>query len=185
MAAFSTTRELKATYNSDNTKCSNSQMELLVAKLSQMGFRNYLKMEILNTYTLDNEQTKYEEKIEKVNTLVRIPLHLEKFFSYGFILALDSFLFMPAMLPFRLFVIIKSSLSFLLSKLSAVETPKWQAAHVCDVIRVLLTVLCCYSLQRIDLSFLYHQVFRYSFTFKLCNPTSVGQTDLFIFCCLN
>ena len=163
MAAFSTTRELKATYNSDNIKSSNLQMELLVSKLSQMGFSNYLKMEILNTYTLDNEQTKYEEKIEKVNTLIRIPLHLEKFFTYGFVLALDSFLFMPAMLPIRLFVIIKSILFFLCGKLSAIDTRKWQAAHVCDVIRVLLTVLCCYSLQRIDLSFLYHQVISYSF----------------------
>ena len=161
MAAFSTTRELKATYNSENVKSTNFQYDL-VSNLADMSYMKYFEMEIKNTYELNNEHEKYEEKIEKVYTLIRIPFHLERFFYYGFLLALDSFMFVLATLPIRLFLIIKSILRhfFRPSKIGVSSRRKniLEPAQICDVVRVLLTLFCCCSLQWIDLSFLYHQV---------------------------
>ena len=156
MTAFSTTRELKATYNSDNVKKANCRMDRLVTHLSQMSYSKYFEMEIMNTYELNKEHEKYEEKIEKFYTLIRIPLHLEKFFGYGFMLAFDSFIFMLSMLPLRMFLVLRTLFNCLL--LSPSTKRVLDAAQVCDVVRFLLTLLCCCSLQTIDLSFLYHQV---------------------------
>ncbi|XP_075264888.1 transmembrane anterior posterior transformation protein 1 homolog [Convolutriloba macropyga] len=161
MAAFSTTRELKANYNSENVKSANFQYDL-VSNLSKMSYTKYFEMEIKNTYELNNEHEKYEEKIEKVYTLIRIPFHLEKFFLYGFMLALDSFIFVLAMLPIRLFLIIKSVLLSFFGRQRKTSDGRrkrmLEPAQICDIVRVLLTVFCCCSLQWIDLSFLYHQV---------------------------
>ncbi|KAJ3029529.1 hypothetical protein HK097_005779, partial [Rhizophlyctis rosea] len=95
----------------------------------------------------------YETKKERVQNFLNVPYELEKFMLFGFLICLDSFLYIFTILPVRIIIAIVTLFRSFFSK-----SVRLKSAQKCDLIKGALISICCYFLQPFDASRLYHSV---------------------------
>ncbi|XP_072026078.1 transmembrane anterior posterior transformation protein 1 homolog isoform X2 [Amphiura filiformis] len=116
----------------------------------------YMNSEVTRGYLLEQDGASYAQKTQRIHTFIRIPKELEKMMIYGFFLCMDAFLFVFTFLPLRVILacwdILTSPCSFRRSQ------QRLEPAQVCDILKFVLIIVCCWLLQYVDISMLYHIV---------------------------
>jgi len=92
------------------------------------------------------ETGSYTEQEEKIVNFLSVPLQLEKLVLFGYLICLDSLLFMFTILPIR----------FARAFLKFITTQNLSVSQKADIMMALLIVLASYALSFIDASKIYH-----------------------------
>ncbi|KAJ3088408.1 hypothetical protein HK102_008824 [Quaeritorhiza haematococci] len=95
----------------------------------------------------------YDVKKERVQNFLSVPFHLEKLLWFGLVICLDSFLYVFTILPLRVVIALYELVKYLFSRNGTMK-----AAQKCDLMKGALFVMCCYMLQHVDASRVYHSV---------------------------
>jgi hypothetical protein len=88
----------------------------------------------------------------RVLNLLSVPFQLERFVILGYLICLDSFLYIFTVLPIRMVFAIPAVLKFLLARNTL------SASHRNDLFKVFLIASCSYILKNVEYSWLYHQI---------------------------
>ncbi|XP_041476981.1 transmembrane anterior posterior transformation protein 1 homolog isoform X2 [Lytechinus variegatus] len=139
---------------SEERKQSETFEDILKAQ-ENISFWSYLSTELTRGYVLENDEARYMQKRERVYTFIRIPKELEKMMIYGFFLCMDAFLFIFTFLPLRVIIACLRLLTF---PCSPRGRSRLKAAEICDLLKVVILVVCTYLLDKLDISMLYHIV---------------------------
>ncbi|KAI8052197.1 eukaryotic membrane protein family-domain-containing protein [Syncephalis plumigaleata] len=110
---------------------------------------DFLKAELT---TNENDATA-ELKRERVTNFIHVPQEIEKLFTFGYFICLDSFMHVFTILPMRVLLAMQQLLVYMMGRARQLK-----AAHKVDLIKALLVSICCIALQLIDASQLYHGV---------------------------
>jgi len=94
-----------------------------------------------------------EKRRERIYNFLQVPLQLEKLLLFGFCMCLDSFLFLFTFLPFRVIIAFFTILLSVVSRRNRVLP-----AHLFDVCRGGIFLICCIALQFVDISQAYHSI---------------------------
>lgn len=143
-------------------------------RISLWGF---LTGEIKRGYAFENEEEKFRQRREQVYTFIRIPKEMEKFMFYGLLQLTDAFLYVFTFLPIRMFLALLEMRP--VSALGASPTPRSSQrklfpgltntsfrkstrrlgpAHICDLLKGILMILCGVCLNYVDTSRMYHVI---------------------------
>lgn len=137
-------------------KTSSETLEDVLKSQENVSFWSYLSTELTRGYVLENDEARYMQKRERVYTFIRVPRELEKMMTYGFFLCMDAFLFIFTFLPLRVVI---AGLRFLTIPCSIRSRhSRLKAAEICDLLKVVILVVCTYLLDKLDISMLYHIV---------------------------
>eukprot|EP00736_Rhodelphis_marinus_P012538 Rmarinus@m.20725 len=93
-------------------------------------------------------------KRERIYDVLNVPYRLERLLVFGFILCLDSFLFLFTFLPVRIIMAFWSVMMSLFSR----RLGGFHAAKLCDILRLFLVLQTCWFLSWIDVSKTYHAI---------------------------
>ncbi|KAJ3113030.1 hypothetical protein HK100_002125 [Physocladia obscura] len=111
--------------------------------------------------------TGVDAKKERIENFLSVPWEFEKLMLLGYLICLDSFLYVFTILPARiiiaLFTVANSAFSDMPnSEATTVETAmrkkRLTTSQKCDLMKGLLVGICCYMLENVDGSRLYHSV---------------------------
>ncbi|XP_001190526.2 transmembrane anterior posterior transformation protein 1 homolog isoform X1 [Strongylocentrotus purpuratus] len=141
--------------NASEDKKQNETFEDILKAQENLSFWSYLTTELTRGYVLENDEARYMQKRERVYTFIRIPKELEKMMTYGFFLCMDAFLFIFTFLPLRVIIACLRLLTF---PCSPRGRSRLKAAEICDLLKVVILVVCTYLLDKLDISMLYHIV---------------------------
>ncbi|KAJ3031423.1 UNVERIFIED_CONTAM: hypothetical protein HDU68_004113 [Siphonaria sp. JEL0065] len=117
------------------------------------SFYDYLKGQMLSSeYSNDNPDYMNVKK-ERIENFLSVPYELEKLMVLGYLICLDSFLYVFTILPARILLALKT----------IVDSVFWRSIRLsssqkCDLMKGLLVAICCYMLENVDGSRLYHSV---------------------------
>ncbi|TPX49539.1 hypothetical protein SeMB42_g02578 [Synchytrium endobioticum] len=92
-------------------------------------------------------------KRERVQNFLSVPQELEKFMLFGYSICLDSFLYIFTILPLRICIAL-----FALIRALFIRSYRIKAARRVDLMKGGLILCCCFMLQYVDASRLYHSV---------------------------
>jgi len=121
-----------------------------LSKRDHFSMLSCFKEELFASYVPEEDLL---EKREEVYNFIQVPFHLEKLLLFGFLLCLDSFLFLFTFMPIRI-VIALIALFFRLTtnRLKITSTQIW------DLVRAAIVIICFIGLTFIDASILYHYI---------------------------
>ncbi|KNE60487.1 hypothetical protein AMAG_05870 [Allomyces macrogynus ATCC 38327] len=93
------------------------------------------------------------QKSQRISNFFHVPFELEKTIWLGYLICLDSFLWIFTILPFRAFLAVRSLIR-------VPWTGRWEVHpnHRMDLWRVLILGLACLTLYQIDINVMYHGV---------------------------
>ncbi|XP_071506645.1 transmembrane anterior posterior transformation protein 1 homolog [Diadema antillarum] len=130
-------------------------LEDVMKSQENLSFWSYLSTELTRGYVLENDEARYMQKRERVYTFIRVPKELEKMMTYGFFLCMDAFLFIFTFLPLRAVIALLRCVTI---PCSVTRRSRLKAAEICDLLKVIILVVCTYLLDKLDISMLYHIV---------------------------
>ncbi|KAH6578135.1 hypothetical protein BASA50_007612 [Batrachochytrium salamandrivorans] len=135
---------------SDTPYITPSQTQPIVNEsgLPIKGLWDYIKSELTSS-DFDESQ---DFKTERIRNFINVPRELEKFMYFGYIICLDSFLYIFTILPLRVFIAMWCAVIWILGGASL------KPAQKTDLIKGALVSICTYILQYFDASRLYHSV---------------------------
>ncbi|CAI2171744.1 12621_t:CDS:1 [Funneliformis geosporum] len=119
---------------------------------------DYLKDEL----TASDFDTLQELKRERVTNFLGIPWSIEKLMTFGFFICLDSFLYTVTILPLR---VIFAFYSLIMNIISFFNNDRYHErkhdeilnlSQKCDLLKGLLIILVCLTLQNVEASQIYH-----------------------------
>ncbi|XP_064600982.1 transmembrane anterior posterior transformation protein 1 homolog [Liolophura sinensis] len=119
---------------------------------------NYLTAELSRGYLLERDEAKYTEKRERVYSFMKTPKALERFLFYGFLQCVDAFLFIFTFLPLRIFLALLRVLTHPCGILISGSRKILEPAQMCDVLKGIVLIACCFILNYVDTSMMYHIV---------------------------
>ncbi|KAH6574249.1 hypothetical protein BASA60_005636 [Batrachochytrium salamandrivorans] len=105
-----------------------------------------------NSYSGSDFDESQDFKTERIRNFINVPRELEKFMYFGYIICLDSFLYIFTILPLRVFIAMWCAVIWILGGASL------KPAQKTDLIKGALVSICTYILQYFDASRLYHSV---------------------------
>jgi hypothetical protein len=136
----------------DETPLSSLQPQLGGGAGTLRSFFYFLEAELYRGYRLEADAKIHEENSKEVWKFFKTPYEVERFFLYGFVVCLDCFLSIFTYLPARLLIAL-----FRLPM--GLITRSYPVAHICDLLRVGLVLVCSLVLlnpEVCDISYLYH-----------------------------
>lgn len=110
---------------------------------------DYLQVELAAT---DSDEA-HDFKRERVKNFLILPDALERTLMFGFIVCLDSFMYIFTILPIRF---VRSSFSLLRRSIKAHSS--LQSSEKVDILKGILIVLTCVVLNQLDASRVYHNI---------------------------
>ncbi|XP_065884568.1 transmembrane anterior posterior transformation protein 1-like isoform X2 [Dysidea avara] len=119
---------------------------------------SYVRSELTRGYMQECDKLLYSEKHRRVSTFMQTPRELEKLMLFGFLICLDSFLFVVSFLPIRVFLAVSTLMWRLLCCRLSLEP-----AQICDILKALIVVVCVIAMRNVDTSMVYHMVRGQSF----------------------
>ncbi|CAK8689722.1 transmembrane anterior posterior transformation protein 1 homolog [Clavelina lepadiformis] len=123
---------------------------------SKMNFFEYFTMELTHGYFMDQNDTRYSERRQRVYTFLKQPREIEKMMGYGVLLCLDVFLYVFTFLPLRvIFAVLKIVLApwYWLQRKPIVDPTQRY-----DLLKGALFAVCICLMSYIDTSYIYHTV---------------------------
>ncbi|KAI9340940.1 eukaryotic membrane protein family-domain-containing protein [Obelidium mucronatum] len=129
------------------------QQQHVINAPRKYSFWDYLKGQLLSSdYSNDNPEYMNVKK-ERIENFLSVPYEFEKLMLLGYMICLDSFLYVFTILPARICIALKT----------IVESVFWRSTRLsssqkCDLMKGLLVGICCYMLENVDGSRLYHSV---------------------------
>ncbi|XP_077992355.1 transmembrane anterior posterior transformation protein 1 homolog [Glandiceps talaboti] len=116
----------------------------------------YISAELTRGYFLEHDEAKYTQKRERVYAFLNVPREMEKLMTYGFFLCMDAFLFIFTFLPVRVLLAV---ISLLTSPCTVNNRGRiLQPAQICDMLKLVILLVCSYMMYMVDFSMLYHIV---------------------------
>ena len=88
------------------------------------------------------------QKTERIVHFLQVPNELEKLMGFGYLICLDSFLYLFTILPIRI----------LLAFVTIIRNKKLSQGQITDLLKGLLLISCSKALQSVDASRLYHLI---------------------------
>ncbi|KAJ3285938.1 hypothetical protein HDU79_006931 [Rhizoclosmatium sp. JEL0117] len=114
---------------------------------------DYIKGQLLSSeYSNDNPDYMNAKK-ERIENFLAVPLEFEKLMFLGYLICLDSFLYVFTILPARILIALGTIFKSVFFRASRLST-----SQKCDLMKGLLVAICCYMLENVDGSRLYHSV---------------------------
>ncbi|KAJ3066230.1 hypothetical protein HDU98_010471, partial [Podochytrium sp. JEL0797] len=114
---------------------------------------DYLKGQLLaNEYSNDNPDYMNVKK-ERIENFLTVPYEFEKLMALGYLICLDSFLYVFTILPARIVLALGAIFHSVFFRSRRLST-----SQKCDLMKGLLVGICCYMLENVDGSRLYHSV---------------------------
>jgi Eukaryotic membrane protein family len=93
-------------------------------------------------------------KTERILNFLNVPFQIEKLMVVGYLVCLDSFLYIFTILPLRIIIAL-----FVAFKAAIFRSAKGlQNSQKTDCLKGALVFICCYFLQYVDASKLYHSI---------------------------
>ena len=133
---------------SENITTSTGSLVGDVRRLLGRQWQSELSETLDGDNLLVEAQQRYIIQSERVSNFFAIPLEVERFMWFGYLICLDSFLWLFTSLPLRCL----RSLSRLFKLRSLSMGQRF------DLVRMLMFVLCCYFFMWMDASRLYHSI---------------------------
>lgn len=118
----------------------------------------YFSREVTHGYFLDENDSRYTERRQRVYTFLRQPVEIEKMMTYGFFLCLDVFLYMFTLLPIRLGLAFVKMICGIFRCSGWRRTGLLDPAQKCDILKAVIFIVTVYLMSYIDTSFIYHLV---------------------------
>ncbi|XP_046338085.2 transmembrane anterior posterior transformation protein 1 homolog [Haliotis rufescens] len=118
----------------------------------------YVTSELTRGYLLERDESKYTERRERVYTFMKTPRELEKFCMYGFFQCLDAFLFIFTFLPLRILMALLRLFTHPCGIFTAGSKRYLESAHICDLLKGIILLVCIFVINYIDTSMMYHLV---------------------------
>ncbi|XP_026821239.1 protein TAPT1 homolog [Rhopalosiphum maidis] len=136
------------------------KIEIATRKANNLGtLWDFILIEFNRGYFLENDEKEFSDRREKVYTLMKIPLEVERFIFYGICQCADSFLFVYTFLPLRVFIALKSLVCSTLSKFMNKNNRKQlSSAEICDLLKMAVLITCYIMLVPLDTSMIYHLI---------------------------
>ncbi|KAK6185588.1 hypothetical protein SNE40_007789 [Patella caerulea] len=123
-----------------------------------MSVFGFITSELTRGYRLERDESKYAERRERVYTFMKTPRELEKFCAYGFFQCVDAFLFLFTFLPLRILMALVRLFTHPCGFFSSGSGRYLESAQICDLLKGLVFVMCCFIVNYIDTSMMYHLV---------------------------
>ncbi|TPX78106.1 hypothetical protein CcCBS67573_g00620 [Chytriomyces confervae] len=92
-------------------------------------------------------------KKERIENFLAVPWEFEKLIFLGYLICLDSFLYIFTILPVRILIALHTIFKSIFFRSSRLNT-----SQKCDLMKGLLVIICCYLLENVDGSRVYHSV---------------------------
>ncbi|ORX51242.1 DUF747-domain-containing protein [Hesseltinella vesiculosa] len=130
-----------------------------VQHMPSMSFWDYLRDEL----TVSDFDSTQEIKRERITNFLAVPGSLEKLMGFGFVVCLDSFLYMFTILPLRFGLALYHYLWTIYVNLQVLwygqgEFLRLRASQKCDLLKGLLIISTCVAMATLDPSRLYHAI---------------------------
>eukprot|EP00947_MAST-08B_sp_MAST-8B-sp1_P002914 g2914.t1 len=124
----------------------------------RFGFMDYLRCELSSVKPSMQDPLGRRSGAELMLHFLYVPFALEPFLTYGSILALDSFLDVFTLMPLRLlrvlFLVGRTMLNVVLP--ARLRKHPLHRSDLYVALRGLLVATCCYALEYLDMSYVYH-----------------------------
>lgn len=126
---------------------------------NRVSLLQYLYIELTRGYWLEHDQARFMERRKRVYAFIHIPIEIEKFITYGFFQCVDVFLFIFTFLPLRfLRAVFKFCFRGCLTSCFSQSDRVLDPAEICDLLKAIVLVSCCFLMNYIDVSMMYHVI---------------------------
>nr|KAJ3420965.1 hypothetical protein HK105_004823 [Polyrhizophydium stewartii] len=122
------------------------------ATLESPSFMGSLWEYVKGELTSSDFEESQDFKTERIRNFLSVPRELEKLLFFGYLICLDSFLYIFTILPLRMVIALWSMLGWCFGG------PSLKPAQKTDLVKGALVGICSYLLQYFDASRLYHAV---------------------------